>query len=903
MPIDFKFESDAPGNEQFDVVSFQGHEGLSTLYRYEIELKSPDHKRADPDDMLEHTARFILDDGGPNQRIVHGILAEFQENQTTSTDIYYKAVLVPQIWNSSIYRTNEVFPGSPVITIDTIIETVLTRAGFVKDTHFDISGLIGTTFIERDYVCQFRESDIHFITRLMENEGVYFHFDQSGSVEKMIITNQATYPALPTTPSVTFDDSAGVTSQRVFNWICRKKRLPQDVSVRDFNPTQPSSDVFGSANIDDATGVGTEYLYGENFSDSTEAGDLATIRAEMLACRKTKYYSETNLPHVEPGYTFNLSNHLNTIYNSVDYLITEVTHEGSGLDNTGSGNAQYQNSVVAIKSDVQFRPELLTPKPLFHGTMTAFVYAEAAGDMAEVDASGRYRVHLPFDRATGGMQSDDPERKASAWIRMAGPYTGESEGLYFPLRGGTEVLLTFINGDPDRPIISGAVPNAANPALLNADRPTESIIQTPGGNTIRMEDDPNKVRVIIESPTADSSVRIGAPDDADELANTSSSQGVRIRTEKNLWLEAQENYGEYVKGVPADAPAPTQALLDQFGSGYNPSGLRPHTSTGNTGSTVAAAIADAHVRVAKCDTFNTQEGNIYDFGGYWNYNLGNSYTENFMDQDNTVTLNEWLTKDAAAAGGPTPGTITCESMADLDNNTWIEKTVGGASYDYAENKKSLSVEYNTEEEEQVYDKTSYAYSIGGATHEFTYGTASYEKKYAGNPSGDVTFDGSTYFKTLDASSAGGISYERKFCRNSGNLLSFSTSTQTVANSVDSMSFDWSNTATASFTFSSSASLSIEASASISLSGSLTASTSIDFSAGVSMDIKVPWICLSIDITRGGDINVELPGLSLISAEPSTIGTYPYGTKLKTIGADIKASSATSIETSIIKMFM
>ncbi|MFQ5674366.1 MAG: type VI secretion system Vgr family protein, partial [bacterium] len=270
--------------------------------------------------------------------------------------------------------------------------------------------------------------------------------------------------------------------------------------------------------LSDANGPGElcEYLYGDDFSNEEEAARLARLRAEEIACRKTRYYSEGAVCGFRTGYTFKLKQHPNALYNGKDYLLIEVSHEGTGLDSAADAandKAQYSNAFVAIEVSTQFRPPLLTKKPRFYGTITAFVYAEAATGMAEVDAQGRYRVHLPFDRAEGGKESSDPNRKASCWVRMAQPFVGEDEGMYFPLKGGTEVLLTFINGDPDRPIISSALPNAATPSLLTDQTSTESIIKTGADNKIRMEDKKGSERIIMESPTANSWVRIGAPND------------------------------------------------------------------------------------------------------------------------------------------------------------------------------------------------------------------------------------------------------------------------------------------------------------------------------------------------------------------------------------------------------
>ena len=487
----FRFISDAAGGDRFTVVSFTGSEAISTLYQYELEIKAPLTAAINLDDLLDNPCRFVTEQGD-QEYPVYGQLSSIDETRTLQGYVYYRALLVPRLWSLSTYKTNEIYTIEK--TVDVIIQTVLENADFSSGTDFDLAGLDTSGFLIRDFRCQFGESDFDFISRLMENEGIFYYFDHSGDVEKIIFINDMNYMEIPR-PGLIFDVAA--QSSRLHDsinaWSCRKQRLSSAVTVRDFNPDQPSLDISGNMAID-KMGRGTDYLYGENIEDEIEASNLSTIRAEERLCHKTRYYAEGSVTRLQSGYLFGLDLHPNEKYNGVEYLVIEVIHEGQHLDMTVSGGAgkstqsrpQYRNSFVAIEAAEQFRPARLTPKPRFYGTMTAFVYAEAAGGVsAEVDEQGRYRVHLPFDRAEGTKDSSDPDRKASTWIRMAQPYAGENEGMCFPLKAGTEVLLTFINGDPDRPIISSALANASQPSLLNDQNAHVASISTPGGLSVK----------------------------------------------------------------------------------------------------------------------------------------------------------------------------------------------------------------------------------------------------------------------------------------------------------------------------------------------------------------------------------------------------------------------------------
>jgi len=517
----FKFTSLAAGGDLFTVVSYTATDSISSLYRYSITLKAPLSAAIDLDDILENPARFSIDIGA-GESPVHGVLSTFDEVRMSGDYVFYQATLVPRLWRLSAYKTNEIYTTE--ITVDHVIRTVLNNADLTENVDYDLSGIKGT-LLERDYVCQFRESDYAFISRLMENEGIYFFFEQGADTEMVIIADDAQYDDIAL-PAATFDTApqSHRVGESIQSWLCRKRQLPENVTVRDYNPEQPSLDVFDTQSIDTA-GHGTEYLYGENFLTESEAGHLAQVRAQAFICRKTQYFGESGISGFNAGFTFKLGNHPNHKYNDISYLITEVTHEGQFLDQnaTDSGETKpiYNNTFVATEASIPWCPSIKTPKPRFFGTMTAFVYAEATTDMAEINEAGCYRVHMPFDKADGSKTSTDPERKASCWIRMAQPYVGEGEGMYFPLRGGTEVLLTFINGDPDRPVISGALPNASTPALLTSDKPTEAIIRTKGNNKIRMEDQPGSERIMIDSPSSNSWIRVGAENDPIVLSGES----------------------------------------------------------------------------------------------------------------------------------------------------------------------------------------------------------------------------------------------------------------------------------------------------------------------------------------------------------------------------------------------
>jgi len=560
-------------------------------------------------------------------------------------------------------------------------------------------------------------------------------------------------------------------AETIYSFTCRQKQLPKEVILKDYDYERPSLDVSGIATVD-SNGRGVSHVYGHYFKTPEEGDRLANIFAEQMLSEKQKFYGESTVPYMSPGYTFNLTSHFNDTYNQ-EYLITEITHKGSqagclnpvvigGLNKDAfsiDDQVAYQNTFTAIPAITQFRPEKLTERPRISGTLHAKIDAEGDGEYAEMDEHGRYKVRLPFD-----VNDQNLSGRASTFIRMMQPYAGENKGMQFPLTKGTEVMLTFTDGHPDRPLIAGAVNNFETPGPVNADNQSESVIQTGGGNRIRMEDKKGSERLIMESPHSDSWIRVGAHNDPVTLngpatvyvpidgtyyeqgayslvdggdadadknqltaptkitkpdgtvisspnANTPANwidtgttgdwifeyshgtdkrtrtikvwesetltdafpgDGIRIRTSSDLYLESNARTGDYTvlrnndstslglsnntqygvdipssyTGTGEEYRAYNGNLLDKFTEGgYAPRNNLSHitgsavvSNFSETAGSFKALLEHANVEISSVDTIKTQEGNIYDFGGYWNYDLGNSFTEAHINQ--SVELNK-----------------------------------------------------------------------------------------------------------------------------------------------------------------------------------------------------------------------------------------------------------------------
>ena len=811
----FSFESFAEGmaEDTFGVINFKGYEAISKTYDFEIMLVSS-KKDIDLEDILQSQAVFTIHRGEDDDVLYNGILSEFDQLHEVNDIIFYRARLVPKLWWLTLTHHNQVFLNQ---SVPDFVEDAL-RDGGLETEGFDIATLSG--YQELDYICQYDESHFNFVSRSLERQGIYYYFTQESDGEVLVLTDtKFSHDALKEGAELFYNPASGLEGKHLGEAIgvftCRQKQLPTEIILKDYNYERPSLDITSRADVDTG-GRGISYIYGEYFATPEEGERLANIRAEELLCQKQEFFGESTVPYIMPGFTFKMNNHYREDFNQ-EYLILEVTHEGNQSHLMSAGiatdpgksqnQAIYHNSFKAIPNDVQYRPERITEKPKISGTIHAKIDSEVDSEYAQIDEQGRYRVRLPFD-----INDEHMDGKGSAPIRMMQSYAGKNRGMQFPLVKGTEVLLTFIEGNPDRPIIAGAVSNPETQGPVNADNQSESVIQTGGNNKIRMEDKAGSERIILDSPAANSWIRVGAhndpitlngeattyvekgdstwsdpgaiktsneaittltgsflnrsatttldqspvipvithssgrvlADDAEVVASAGIYQytytdvndkairtvvvyepgeeihstvipdanGIRIRSAGDLWLEAQSRFGDYHVGKPIIVPSkvpsggtdpgdhvPKQIgdLLDQFGhdqagaaKGYSPTGLlkylkdasgQPLTTNMND------AFAQGHVRVSSLDTFNTQEGNIYDFGGYWNYNLGNSYAENHIDQaailnkDRSAPKAEIVPDSLAGIGGVgvgSVGSVISTILPAIPAGIMVHKGGGGA---------------------------------------------------------------------------------------------------------------------------------------------------------------------------------------------------------------------------------
>ncbi len=515
----FTFESKALPKDTFSVVRFSGDEGLSALYRFEILLIS-ERQDLDLAAVLQSPAVFTIKGlfaQGPDLPF-HGILAAFEQLHQFGPYTFYRTELRPKLWWLTLTHHNQVFLDKK---IDQFLGGVLKDGGLSQGMDFELR--LQGRYQPREYVCQYGESHFDFVSRWMEREGIYYWFDQSGPAEKMIASDTIiAHAALPGHETFIYSPASGLDALEVGKVIQRfslkQSPMPKNVLLKDYNYMKPSLELEGKAPVREQ-GRGEIYFYGEHFPDKAEGQRLAKVRAEAYLCQEKIFHGFSLIPAMRPGYLFTLQRHYSQVFNT-QYLTTGVHHEGSQerylVSGLGVGGLDapeglfYRNTFTCIPGTTQFRPERVTPNPSIAGAMSARIDAAGSGQYAELDEHGRYKVILPFD------MSGRKDGKASAWVRMMQPYAGQGMGFHAPLHKGTEVLLAFIGADPDRPVIAGAIPNPESPSPVRDDNQTQIRLVSGSGNVMHMEDQEGRQRILLHSPTADTFLRLGAPNDPDQ---------------------------------------------------------------------------------------------------------------------------------------------------------------------------------------------------------------------------------------------------------------------------------------------------------------------------------------------------------------------------------------------------
>ncbi len=542
MKTVYHFDSAALDAGTLKVVRLEGEEHISRLYRFQVELVAED-EALDLDAILAAQSSIGFERDGEVLKI-HGILSSFELLGPVPYYTRYRAVLVPRFWLATLRRQSQVFQNK---SVPDIVEEVLKQAGLTSD---DYELRLTLAYEPKEYVVQYRETDFDFISRLLEHEGIFYFFEQGDEGERLVIgDDNVQFAEIAGDKSVPFRAGAGMESKEasVQALSCRRQRVTKQVIIKDYNYRKPGMNMKAEHPKpvqDPPDGLHSDY--GDHFRTDNDGNRLAKMRAEEMLCQEQVFSGTGTSTGFRCGHIFSLTEHFRGDFDQ-DYVLVGLRHTGwqsspglEGLAGTqgstgGAGEGEdYRNEFTAIPVDVAFRPARETPWPKMHGVMNAHVDAAGDGEYAELDEEGRYKVIMPFDL------SGTKDGKASRPVRMAQPYSGPGYGFHTPLHKGSEVIWAAVDGDPDRPIIAGTVPNPENASPVTKSNQTQSVLRTAAQNQMVIEDEKGSERILIETPYDNSKLFIGAPNPTSGIRATTDGHGV-VHAKNGIYLNAWSN--------------------------------------------------------------------------------------------------------------------------------------------------------------------------------------------------------------------------------------------------------------------------------------------------------------------------------------------------------------------------
>ena len=524
------------------VAGFRGSEGISRPYEFDVYLLvGAEGQDLDLGDAVGAKATLAVDHGdGRAPFLFHGIFSAFELLHELDERSLFHATLVPQLWQLTQTFHSRVFTQK---SVPEIIKDVLEESGLGED---DFAFRLAAVYRTEEHVCQYQESNLDFVSRWMEREGMYYYFEQGDAGERLIITDDRALLGPLDPGAVRFSSQSGhdgSAGEALHTFTCKHRALPAGVRLQDYDYAKPTLDVSGSAAVS-KVGLGEISVHGGRFFSPEDGQRLARIRAEELLARQVVYRGAGTALYLRAGYVFKLEEHPRATFDA-RYLVIAAEHHGNQTIHTQEMRALtgiedervYWVDLRAVPAGVQFRAESRTAWPRIYGFENGTICGPTESEYAQIDESGRYNVKLRFD------ESDLKDGKASTWVRMLQPHGGDIEGWHFPLRKGTEVLFTFLGGDPDRPVIAGVVPNLHTPSPVTRANHTTNVIQTGGRNRFELEDKAGQQRITLQTPYANTMLRMGAPNDDHNLI---------FRTDGDSLLHVGAKYDVNVGGATTE---------------------------------------------------------------------------------------------------------------------------------------------------------------------------------------------------------------------------------------------------------------------------------------------------------------------------------------------------------------
>ncbi|MDP2605717.1 MAG: type VI secretion system tip protein TssI/VgrG [Deltaproteobacteria bacterium] len=513
------------GTDKLLLVGFTGQEAVSRLFSFQLDLLAENETDVAFDKLLGQKITVRLDLLERDKRYFSGICNRVSQGERDDVFTSYRMEIVPELWKTTKKAQSRIFQQ---MSVPDILKKVLEGL----DVTYEIQG----TFHPRDFCVQYRETDFNFASRLMEEEGIYYFFKHTSNSHQMVVANTTqSHQDLPAKSKILYEDVKGGTrdDDRIYDWEKAQEWRSGKYTLWDHCFELPHKHLEAEANIQDSVQAGRvshkfkvggndkfeiydypgEYAQrfdGVDRGGGDRAGDLqkifqdnrrtTDIRIQEEAVPGLVIQGASNCRQFVSGYKFTLERHFNA---DGQYLLTTVAHSArqSGDYRSDGGDFHYSNSFTCIPVAVPYRPQRLTPKPVVQGTQTAIVVGPK-GEEIFTDKYGRVKAQFHWDR------DGKNDEKSSCWIRVGTVWSGKQWGTINIPRIDQEVIVDFLEGDPDQPIIIGSVYNAREmPPYKLPDEKTKSTVKTRSSlkgtadnyNEIRFEDKKGQEQIFINA--------------------------------------------------------------------------------------------------------------------------------------------------------------------------------------------------------------------------------------------------------------------------------------------------------------------------------------------------------------------------------------------------------------------
>jgi type VI secretion system secreted protein VgrG len=486
------------GEDVLLLASMSGTEQLGRPFEFELELASEDHQIKSADIVGQNvTVRLELSEA--KTRYFNGCISRFTQAPATGGLASYRATVVPWLWFLTQTADCRIFSE---MTVPDIIKKIFRKHGFT-----DFEDAMTGSYRIWEYCVQYRETDFNFVSRLMEQEGIYYFFNHKNGRHSLVLADSASaHQPYPDYTKIRYHPAnMGVSNEDyISDWVFETRVQPGSYALNDFDFMNTKKDLQARVKVTrkNAAANFEIYDYPGEYTKASHGEDYARKRLDELQTRYEVVTASSNARGICTGCTFTLTEHPRKDQNR-EHLITSANYNIDAgefySDSRAAGGFVYSCSFTAINTMQPFRPPRITPKPSIPGPQTAMVTGPS-GEEIYTDEYGRIKVQFHWDRY------GETNENSSCWIRVAQIWAGKKWGAIYIPRIGQEVIVEFLEGDPDHPIITGRIYNGQS--IPPYDLPGNKTMSTlksssskggEGFNEIRFEDRKGSEQIFVHA--------------------------------------------------------------------------------------------------------------------------------------------------------------------------------------------------------------------------------------------------------------------------------------------------------------------------------------------------------------------------------------------------------------------